>query len=684
MSEAVGNAYVNILPQIDEGAARSAGTEAGSAIGESISTGLSAKAVAIGNVISNAVMSAVGGAIDMGKELAAGVYEGYASNEQLVGGMKKLFGDNAQTVIDNANNAFMTAGASANDYMEGVTSFASSLVKSVGGDTEEAARLADVAMQAMSDNVNTFGTDAGSVQNAIQGLAKGNYSMLDNLSLGFSGSQQGMMDLINASGVLDHELTKTSDLADVGFGKMIEAIQKVQEDMGIAGATSAEAMGTLEGSATAASAAWENVLTSIGSGDPKQVQAAVDGLLDTVFGTLNERTGEREGGVIENLTGLASRAFEALGQALPGMLDAALSALPPEIGGPLKEAFEAIGNVVTTVAPVVSSAIQTVVDVVGKIAPVVAPLLPIIAGVMGAIKIVGVITSIVGAVTGFIGTAGAAIAMIGSVPGLIAVVMSVLGGPITIIAGIVGAIVAFIATNEDARNAVIETWEAIKQAVSDAVSGVVEFVTTKFGELKTAVPNAMNAVKDGAVNAWNNIKTSVGNAVSNVVGTVKNKFGNIVGSVRNTFNKVKDAITRPIETARGIIQSAIDRIKGIVNGAHLSLPHFALPHFNINGGTLPWGIGGKGTPPSISVSWYAKGGFFDQPTLFAGVGERGGEFVWPSYAPYLDRYADALASRMGGTGGVNVYLTYNGSGDADELVSTLTRELRMLKATGAI
>ena len=394
--------------------------------------------------------------------------------------------------------------------------------------------------------------------------------------------------------------------------------------------------------------------------------------------------GEREGGVIENLTGLASRAFEALGQALPGMLDAALSALPPEIGGPLKEAFEAIGNVVTTVAPVVSSAIQTVVDVVGKIAPVVAPLLPIIAGVMGAIKIVGVITSIVGAVTGFIGTAGAAIGMIGSFSGAIAVVTTLLGGPIPIIVGLVGAIVGFIATNEDARNKVLEVWNSIKEAVSNAVSAAVEFVSTKFGELKAAVPAIMNGVKDSISNAWNNIKTSVGNAVSSVVGTIKNKFGNIVGSVRNTFNKVKEAITSPINAARDAVKGAIDRIKGIVNGAHLSLPHFALPHFNINGGKLPWGIGGKGTPPSISVSWYAKGGWFDEPTLFAGVGERGGEFVWPSYAPYLDRYADALASRMGGTGGVNVYLTYNGSGDADELVSTLTRELRVLRMTGAI
>lgn len=154
--------------------------------------------------------------------------------------------------------------------------------------------------------------------------------------------------------------------------------------------------------------------------------------------------------------------------------------------------------------------------------------------------------------------------------------------------------------------------------------------------------------------------------------------------VSSVFNGVKTAIMTPVNAARDAVRGAIDRIKSIINGAHLSLPHFALPHFRINGGKLPWGIGGKGSPPSINVDWYARGGWIDNPTLLAGVGERGGEFVWPSYAPYLDRYADALAARMGGTGGVTVNLTYNGSGDADELVRTLTRDLRMMRMTGAI
>jgi phage-related protein len=688
----VAQAYVTIIPSMkgsqktiaDELDADKIGSDAGKEMGDGIGSSLSAKSVVIGNIITDALRSVASKALDMGRDIAGGVYEGYAANEQLVGGMQKLFGDSADIVIANANNAFMSAGKSANDYMEGVTSIAASLVNSVGGDTAEAARLANVAMVAMSDNVNTFGTDAQSVQNAIQGLAKGNYSMLDNLSLGFAGTQQGMVDLINASGVLDHQLTSTSELADVGFGTMVEAIQAVQENMGIAGTTANEAMGTLEGSANAASSAWQNVLSSIGSGDASQIQASVDGLIDAVFGTIDQKTGEREGGLAENLTGLAQRAFDALGAALPGMLDSALSALPPDVGGPLKEAFDSIGRTVEAVAPVVTTAIGAVVTAVGTIAPVVAPLLPLIAGVLGAVKIVGVITGIVGAVTGFITTAGAAIGMISSVPGLIAVVTTALGGPITIIAAIVGAIVAFLATNEDARAKVVEVWNAIKEGISNAVSGAVSFVTGAWDGLKNSVTSTMTAISATITRIWTGIKTAALEVVKGMVSGIVNGISSLRARVSAVFTAVKTAITTPINAARDAVSSAVSRISSIVRGVNLRLPHISLPHFSVSGGKAPWGIGGKGSMPSFSVSWYAKGGYFDQPTLFAGVGERGGEFVWPSYAPYLDRYADALASKMGGSGDVNVYLTYNGSGDADELVSTLTRELRMMRMTGAI
>ena len=625
MSESVGNAYINVLPKVDEGVARAAGASAGAQIGDSIGAGLSAKAVVIGNMVTDALKSAVNSAIDIGKEIAGGIYEGYAANEQLVGGIQKLFGSDYIRVLNDANAAWQTAGMSANDYMQNVTSFSASLINSLGGDTKAAAELANVAMQDMADNVNTFGTDAQSVQNAVMGLAKGNYTMLDNLSLGFAGNQQGMVDLINASGVLGEELTDTSQLADVGFGTMLEAIHAVQEDMGITGTTANEAMGTLEGSANAAKSAWQNVLMAIGSGDSSYVEDAAANLVDALFGTIDAETGAREGGLIANLTGLADRAFYAIGAALPGMVDMMLSALPPDIGEPLRTAFETIGTTIEKVAPLVSTAIGGIVTAVGTIAPVVAPLLPIIASALGAVKIVGVITTIVGAIGGFVTAAGTAISMISGIPALITALVTVMGGPITIIAAVAGAIIAFVATNENAR---------------------------------TAIVNAFNAIKTGVTNALNAAKSTVLNVASAIVNGARNKLNSLVGTVQGIFNRVKTAIMTPINAAKSAVQSAINKISSIIRGVKLQLPHINLPHFSVSGGSAPWGIGGKGSLPKFSVSWYARGGYFDQPTLLAGVGEKGGEFVWPSYAPYLDRYADALASRIGGGGGqvVNLYL----------------------------
>jgi hypothetical protein len=302
---------------------------------------------------------------------------------------------------------------------------------------------------------------------------------------------------------------------------------------------------------------------------------------------------------------------------------------------------------------------------------------------MGAVKIAGVITTIVGAISGFVAAASTAIGMISGIPALISAIVTVMGGPITIIAAIVGAIVAFLATNEEARAKVLEVWNNIKTAVTNAVTGAIDFLTNAWNTASSTVATVMGNIKDTISKTWNTVKSTVASVVGGIVSTISGKLSGIAGRVRGIFNSVKKGITDPINTAKSLISDAISKIKSIIGGVKLQLPHINLPHFSVSGGKAPWGIGGKGSLPSFSVSWYAKGGYFDEPTIFAGAGERGGEFVWPSYAPYLDRYADALSERMG-SGGVNVYLTYNGSGDADELVSTLTRDLRMMRMTGAI
>ena len=178
-----------------------------------------------------------------------------ANMEQQVGGVETLFKDSADTVIKNANRAYKTAQVSANDYMSTVTSFSASLLQGLGGDTAKAAEIADMALIDMADNANKMGTNMRDIQNAYQGFAKQNYTMLDNLKLGYGGTQSEMIRLINDSGILNQ---KISDLDNVTFDQMIQAIHVVQQNLGITGTSAEEAGDTIEGSVNSAKAAWEN------------------------------------------------------------------------------------------------------------------------------------------------------------------------------------------------------------------------------------------------------------------------------------------------------------------------------------------------------------------------------------------------------------------------------------------
>ena len=188
----------------------------------------------------------------------------FADYEQLVGGVETLFKDSKNKVIEYANEAYKTAGLSANDYMETVTSFSASLLQGLGGDTEAAAEMANMAITDMSDNANKMGTDMGMIQNAYQGFAKQNYTMLDNLKLGYGGTQEEMARLVNESGVLGSAIKVTAEtVKDVPFHKIIEAIHVVQTEMGITGTTAKEASETISGSFSAMKSSWKNLLTGL-------------------------------------------------------------------------------------------------------------------------------------------------------------------------------------------------------------------------------------------------------------------------------------------------------------------------------------------------------------------------------------------------------------------------------------
>ena len=221
------------------------------------------------NLFGDAIKSGIKALASGIKSLISSAVEGYGEYEQLVGGVETLFGSSANTVIKNAENAYKTAGLSANAYMETVTSFSASLLQSMGNDTEAAAKKADQALTDMSDNANKMGTDMQSIQNAYQGFAKQNYTMLDNLKLGYGGTKEEMARLIEDAAKLKGLYGAEAALyANKGVNGdlsiIIDAIHTVQTEIGITGTTALEASTTVEGSINSMKAAYQNFVTGLG------------------------------------------------------------------------------------------------------------------------------------------------------------------------------------------------------------------------------------------------------------------------------------------------------------------------------------------------------------------------------------------------------------------------------------
>lgn len=294
--------------------------------------------------------AAVGTAVTAGTTAAAALVkksvEGYATFEQMVGGVETLFGAGGQsmeeyaqstgktvgeieskynslmtaqtTMLNNANNAYKTAGLSANNYMETVTSFSASLIQSLGGDTEKAASYADRAITDMSDNSNKLGTNMRDIQNAYQGFAKQNYTMLDNLKLGYGGTQEEMKRLIkDASQMTDvqQKLGVTVDESSLSFGNIVNAISVMQESLGIAGTTSKEAATTIEGSLNSAKAAWENLVVGMAD-DNADFDTLVQNFVDTASTA------------VENMLPRIEIALTGLGQLIEKLLPVIVQKVP--------------------------------------------------------------------------------------------------------------------------------------------------------------------------------------------------------------------------------------------------------------------------------------------------------------------------------------------------------------------
>ena len=303
------------------------------------------------NAMSSAV-SAVGkfsaAAVAAGATAAAAItksaVESYADYEQLIGGVETLFKDSAGIVEEYANNAFQTAGLSANDYMETVTGFSASLLQSVGGDTEEAARIADMAITDMADNANKMGTSMESIQNAYQGFAKQNYTMLDNLKLGYGGTKEEMKRLLEDAEKLSGIHYDISNLNDV-----YSAIHVIQEELDITGTTAKEASTTIQGSASAMKAAWQNMLTGI---------ADENADFDTLIGNLVSSVST----FAENILPRIEVALKGVGKLISGLASVIVEALPGLLDTILPEFINAVMSIVDSIIAVLPELLPTLID----------------------------------------------------------------------------------------------------------------------------------------------------------------------------------------------------------------------------------------------------------------------------------------------------------------------------------
>ena len=312
----------------------------------------------LGNVVSDGLRTVANGITEIGKTAAnmavsigKASLDSYADYEQLVGGVETLYKDSAGIIENYAKDAYKNVGLSANDYMETSTSFAASLVSSLGGDTEKAAEMANTAISDMSDNANKMGTNISSIQDAYNGFAKQNYTMLDNLKLGYGGTQAEMKRLIKEAAAMkdtQKELGVTVDSTSMSYANIVQAIHVVQANMGIMGTTSKEAATTIQGSTASMKSAWENLL--IGIADPEQdFQALVDNLVDSVITAGNNiipRIKEIVPTLIDGLSELVTQ--------LAPYVSGVIMELEPTIEEGLQALFGGLSSVASELQPIVA------------------------------------------------------------------------------------------------------------------------------------------------------------------------------------------------------------------------------------------------------------------------------------------------------------------------------------------
>lgn len=508
----LGKAYVQIVPSM-QGLA----SELRRAFGESMPDGhrfgssLGGKVVSgFGNTIKKGFALAAKAGIATISAASAGIgaivkssASAYADYEQNIGGVETLFKDNADTIVKYASEAYKTAGISANDYMQNVTSFSASLLQGLGGDTAQAAEIANEAMVDMSDNANKFGTDISSIQNAYQGFAKQNYTMLDNLKLGYGGTAAEMARLINDSGVLGDSIkVDEKTVNSVSFDKMIEAIHKVQTDLDITGTTSKEAATTVSGSLSSVKAAWANLMAGMGDKN-----ADLKNLIKEMVSTVKT---------------FAKNIMPVIKQALSGVTTL-ISELAPDIAAELPQfVSDLLPQIIEAGTQIFQALVKGISDNIGTITQ-------------------AAITAITIIATALIQNAGPLVQSLATIITTIAQALP------TILPGLISAIVEQIPT---VIQAVIDCMPAI-------IDGTIQIVTA----IAEALVDNIDLIIDGAVQIIDALAMSLSD--SDTAAKLAQSALEIIGTLtmellKNLPDILADGILIAVELIKGIAQGMVD------------------------------------------------------------------------------------------------------------------------------
>ena len=510
------------------------------------------KTKSIGSTIGNAlgtVGKATGVALAAGSaavtKLTKDAVAAYGEFEQLKGGMETLYGKDAQTMLDNAEKAFKTAGLNANEYMDTAIQSSAAMISSLDGDTKEAAKLTDMAIIDMSDNVNKMGTSMESIQNAYKGFSRGNFTMLDNLALGFAGTKDGMQELLDKAKELSGVDYNIDSYADI-----VKAIHVVQKEMGITGTTSKEAADTITGSMGMAKKAWQNLTVAIANGDWN-----LDEKIDDFVNSLE--------GAFVNLMPIVQKALDGVGKLIEKLAPIIAEKLPQIINELLPPLLSSAATIIGKLAENLPTLLTTLVDVVSQNLPMLTQtLVPAL-------------------------TEGLAI-LIGAVVDNAPQLFETLIQAIDDVADEIGDKLAekfpeFSIIFENLETVVwllVDAFIAYKaaMAITSVINGVKKAMTAlkKITELQTVAQKALNFVTSmspwvwvaaaiAAVVAilvilWNNCE-EFRDGVKKIAKAIGDFFVNLGKKIKDTWNKVVDWIADKIGDMVDFVKSGIEKVK---------------------------------------------------------------------------------------------------------------------------